>query len=267
MNNTWKKIRVVTLPKFGNAGTKEKDESYYSLDGKTVLFNSYSVKGAVFGTFVHCMGFAKDKNKCYRAGSAYKGANPETFEVLNYHFAKDKNNIYSLDGIVKNVDYETFEVLDSGYEISSDGLRVSKLSFSSDKSGIWWMDYYSYKPVLIKGTNKNTFQRIDDRFSKDDKQVYFGGTRLPKANPVTWKRLDENAYYSQDQNRIYFTNNLLKEADAETFKVLPVSLSTGILSYAKDKNWGYITGRIVTHEELEQRIQEDSKHLEGLKNK
>ncbi|KAF2509103.1 DKNYY domain-containing protein [Flavobacterium foetidum] len=254
MNNIWKKVRVVTLPKFGKPGTKEKDELYYSLDGKTVLFNSYPVKGADFETFVHCMGFAKDKNKCYRANSAYKGSAPETFEVLNYHFAKDKNHIYSIGGIVKNVDYDTFEVLDSGFQISSDGLRDSKLSFSSDKSGIWWMEYYSYKPVLIKGTHKNTFQRIDECFSKDDKYVYFGGTRLPKANPATWKRLHESSYYSKDENRFYFTNNLIKEADIDIFELLPVSCITGMLRFAKDKNWGYMLGRVMSHEELEENL-------------
>ncbi|RYJ38028.1 putative membrane protein [Flavobacterium anhuiense] len=256
MNNIWKKVRTVTLPKPGNVGTIEKDETYYSLDGKTILYNGYIIKDADFETFEYCFSFAKDKNKCYRADSIYKDADPKTFIVLNYHFAKDKNNIYSLGGIVKNLDYQTFEILDCEYISSSDEIRNSKLSFSSDKSGIWWMDYYSYKPVLIKGTNKSTFKRIDECFSKDDKHIYFGGTRLPKANPLTWKRLHENTYYSQDLNRIYFTKNLLKQADVDTFEVLSIPINTGLFSYAKDKNWGYMTGSVISHEELEQIIKE-----------
>ena len=115
-NIIWKKVREAVLAKFGNSGTREDEEPYYSLDGKSILYNGYEVKNADFESFTYCFRFAKDKNNCYRTNTKYKEADPETFEVLNYHFAKDKNHIYSINGIVKNVDYESFEVLDNGYK-------------------------------------------------------------------------------------------------------------------------------------------------------
>jgi hypothetical protein len=260
----WKKVRIVELPKFGKPGNRENDERYYSLDGKNVFCDDSVIKGADFESFVYCLGFAKDKNSCYRRSQKYKEADPKTFEVLNFHFAKDKNHIYSLDGIAKKVDHETFEVLDVGYEINNFGEKSATVSFSSDKTGIWWMDYYSLKPVLIKGTNKNTFQRIDDSFSKDDKYVYYIGARLPKGNPLTWKRLNQETYFSQDQNRIYFTQNLLEDADSETFEIISIP-ELGTKPYAKDKNAGYICHNAVSHKELKETIDEELKYITDLK--
>lgn len=234
MNDRWRTIRVVEKPTFGNYGNIAKDELYYSLDGKTILYNGYPVKGADFDSFVYCLDFAKDKKKCYRNGSAYKDADPDSFEVLNQYFARDKDFIYSLDGVVKNADYKTFEVLDCGYEMDNKGERKAILSYSSDKSGIWWSDYYSHKPTLIKSSDKNTFQRIDDSFAKDSKTVYWRGRKIAKANPNTFISLNEN--YGKDDKNIFCQVSTLTGADYETFSVSKEKCSVNL---AWDKNHFY----------------------------
>jgi hypothetical protein len=240
----WNKLKIMEKPGFGKQAAQGGDEFYYSYDGKTVLCREYPVTTIVdVETFVHKFYFAKDKNKCYLSGSPCKNSDTETFEALNIYFAKDKNNIYTRHGIVKNIDHATFEVLDCGYSTDSEGKLHEVLSYCKDKSGIWFMDYYSHKPVLLKESDIQTFHKIDDVYAKDIKQVYWRGKRIPKADPDTFVPL--NCNYGKDERHIYCHNKMMTAADYSTFRVKNTENPT----YAMDKNNAYYLDEITTNED------------------
>lgn len=236
----WNKLRILKHQK--EAGT---DERYFSLDGKSVLFDMEPIPYADFESFTYCGSFAKDKNRCYRVGSTYKDADPDTFEVLNIYFARDKNNIYVLDGVEKKLDHDTFEVLDDGLHVN--GIRDSQMSsYSKDKNGIWVMEYYSHTPMLIKGADVATFQIIDASFSKDSKNVYYKGKKIPKVKPEIFTPL--NCNYGKDDKYISCHNKIVKGADYETFEVFE---NKNMLTYGKDKDNYFYLDDFISEEDFQ----------------
>ncbi|MBC9933033.1 DKNYY domain-containing protein [Chitinophaga qingshengii] len=217
--------------------------NYYIIDGTKVCYNVYPIKNADRETFVCQLGFAKDKNNCYRLGEVYKGADPETFEVLNIYFAKDKQYIYNLAGIDKKVDYDTFTVLDTGYIIHTNNRQEKITSYAKDKNGLWMMEYYSQKPVAIKGIDTDTFTTIDTCYAKDKQYVLWRGKKLKKADPATFEALNFN--YGRDARNIYAQDTVLANADYDTFEIV-----NNQVSLAKDKRAFYHFGETVSEEEF-----------------
>ena len=134
--------------------------------------------------------------------------------------------------------------------------------------------YYKYSKeddigIKVKNVDLNTFKILNDRYAKDDKNVYFSGNKsfedvdsktfevLPQyysrdknnvyrpinewihkingANPKTIKVLNE--YYSKDDKNVYYDSDKISNADVNSFVVLE-----GDHSYAKDKNAVYYSG-------------------------
>lgn len=52
----------------------------------------------------------KDKNNVYFKGELIKGADPETFVILNHGYKKDKNHVYTGISVVEGLDPNTFTV-------------------------------------------------------------------------------------------------------------------------------------------------------------
>lgn len=75
-----------------------KDKSYYYLSIVSALTNKYPL--ADYESFdLLKAGYAKDKFQVYYYGNVLKGADPNSFKVINYTKAQDKNNCYK-DGSV-----------------------------------------------------------------------------------------------------------------------------------------------------------------------
>lgn len=229
------------------ASKKELPEgnNYYLIDGIGVCYNTYPIKHADPETFVCQLDFAKDKNRCYRMGETFKGADPETFEVLNIYFAKDRQHIYHIAGIDKKVDYDTFEVLDSGYVLNEHHLPQKTTSYAKDKNGLWMMEYYSQKPVNIKGIDTSTFNVIDSCYARDKQYVLWRGKKLKNADPATFQAFNFN--YGRDAKNIYAQDSLLENADYETFEVIQHQVSL-----AKDKHAFYHFGNVISAAEFQE---------------
>jgi len=221
---------------------------YFNIQGKGICYNSYPVKNADPETFVWQLDFARDKNRCYRAGEAFREADPATFEVLNIYFARDKNHIYNVAGIDKKVDYETFTVLDTGFFVDEEGRKRKTTSFAKDKNGLWMMEYYSYKPVAIKGVDAESFERIDDSYARDKKYLLWRGKKVIKADPATFVAL--NANYGKDARNLIFQDTLFRQADYETFQVFKENITI-----AKDKNTYYHFDAEITEAEFKDLLQ------------
>ena len=134
--------------------------------------------------------------------------------------------------------------------------------------------YYKYSKeddigIKVKNVDLNTFKILNDRYAKDDKNVYFSGNKsyedvdsktfevLPNyyskdknnvyrpinewirkingANPKTIKAL--GYFYSKDDKNVFYGSDKVLNADVNSFVVLE-----GDHSYAKDKNSVYYSG-------------------------
>jgi hypothetical protein len=225
--------------------TSKPGNAYYFIENAGVCYNAYPIAKADAETFVWQLDFAKDKNRCYRMGEAFQGADPGTFEVLNAYFCKDRNHIYNPGGIDKKVDYETFEVLDTGYELDELNKAKKITSYSKDKNGLWMMEYYSYKPVSIKGIDTTTFERIDSCYARDKKFVLWCGKKLKKAQPSTFIALNSN--YGKDDKHIFAQDAILENADYETFGIIENNITL-----AKDKHHYYQFGEVISQQEFQE---------------
>lgn len=234
----WKKLQS-----FGSQREVVCEDAFYFVENKGVCYNSYVLAKADRETFEFQHNFARDKKYCYRTNEIYRGADPATFEVLNTHFAKDKNHIYNLEGIDKKVDYDTFEVLDFGIALSDDREHSNPASYSKDKNGVWIMEYYSYKPTLLKGIDAETFKAWNASYAQDNKYVLWHGKRLKKVNVLSFVVLGRN--YGKDNKTIFCQSEPLPMADYHTFEVIK-----GAVSLAKDNNNYYHFEKVITEQEF-----------------
>lgn len=258
----------------------EEDARYWT-DGSKVYFRHYEIKNADIESFEWFRGsWAKDKKHCYSASTRIPYADPATFDVLNYTFAKDKSNVWTMGGCIKEVDCDSFEVCDSG--MYSLGKQVERLSetqviwyelfvpygYGKDKNNVYYYNYEG-KPKVVKKAIPTSFCSLGDGdFGRDEKSVLCGYSVIPKANPATWEKMQDNYYYSKDGNRIYYLNRLISNADMETFEIVVIPyLMDKPAQYAKDKNVGYFNDTPISHEELAMRVQNDIKHYEELRAK
>lgn len=242
----WLRPGIIASVKEAPAGNR-----YHWVSGAGIYYNTYPVKYAHPETFVFLHGFAKDKSRCYRMGTAYKDADPDTFEVLNRYFARDKHHIYNREGVDKKVDYASFEVLDSGYITDEDGILRDATSYARDKNGLWMMTYYAYKPVAIKGMDTASFERINDCFARDNKQVTWNGKKIKKADTTGFTAFNIN--YGRDAGHIICQDRILDGADYSTFETIPQQVTL-----AKDKDNYYQFDRNITQDEFTALIKDNT---------
>ena len=160
-------------------------------------------------------GFFKD-NIYYFAGKQVgdspeklEGADKKTFRPIAEFYGIDKYRVYLTSRGITNVDAPTFELLvsDGGYErylnyIS--GNKDSYYSFGRDKNHVYWLSVTSSGGfTILPDANPVTFQPLGNKWSKDDKNVYYNLEKVD-ANPQTFVNINET--YSKDENYLYVQN-------------------------------------------------------------
>ena len=164
-----------------------------------------------------------------------KGANPNTFEVINDYYSKDDKNIFYISWIVekepliKGADIKTFEVLNNDFSKDKDNVY-----FGTDKEED--LDSKSFKILNLSSQNRNGYYLEDKNgiyFLKiDDFGNYF--------NKVTDKGKFLNDFYIKDNDYVYCNEDVLNEVDPNTFKVVDEHSSR-----AEDKNHKYEYCKII----------------------
>ena len=183
-------------------------------------------------------GFGFFKNNIYYWSNVATGDTPEkledadkeTFKVLSKFYGIDKHRVYHLSMGITNVDVPTFELLtsDGEYERYQNYLsgRDKYYDFGRDKNHVYSLSHTSSEGrfAILSDANPATFQTLGNKWSKDDKSVYYNLEKVD-ADPQTFVNINGN--YSKDKNYLYVEDvyGLPKEAIKEkcnTAELVPI---------------------------------------------
>ncbi len=119
---------------------------------------------------------------------------------------------------------------------------------------------------IIKSADPKTFEIINDDYyySRDDDNVYFRWKLIKNATPSSFEILSNDSIfsvYSKDKNNVYFKNNLIKWSNPETFEILDKYQEISM-----DKNNCYIRTEITDMLKCEKEIKKDTAEIKNKNN-
>lgn len=213
--------------------------------------------------FVHSR--FSDKPKPKNTMLRIEGANPDTFEVIDYDWSRD-DKLYFYNYQAVAVDHASFEILNticskdknSVYLHNQEEIRTSSIDVASiqvvDEHYVADKDYlYSYsnwienmEEALLKIPVKDfeTITVMKHDYLLVDDRVYHDNQLMPMADRASFK-LWKDTYYAADKNHIYYAERPIEGVDLETFHVYDYQV------YAKDKNQVYYDGKVLEGVDLE----------------
>ena len=104
-------------------------------------------------------GFTIDSNYVYKNDTIVEGADPKTFETINWQWAKDNKSIFFFGKLIPFIDYNTFHYLDYHYAI--------------DKNNVYYDD------KIIEGADASSFKHIDgSQDGRDKNSCYRYGEKV-----------------------------------------------------------------------------------------
>jgi hypothetical protein len=178
--------------------------------------------------------WAKDAKHVFVQDSLIRDADAESFEVFNALYARDSLRAYYSYGIIKTADPATFHALDKG--IRETHYRWKSFSgFAADKNDVYHYTLTIGKPSILKGADPATFIPLGCDYGKDANSVYFQHTKVPKADPATFRLL--GLHYARDFRHIFYCNRIVDEADLSSFVEDPIDSTK-----AMDRFRAYKTG-------------------------
>ncbi|MBU4314925.1 DKNYY domain-containing protein [Patescibacteria group bacterium] len=194
----------------------------YAVDNYTVFKNIDTAGFEYVGTDFWSVEYIKNNNFVYfkepRINSTPEvvdGADPETFIVPMDHVftGQDKNHSYVQDQIV---DLDTFKELNS-VPFAKDAFHV----YTTFGLGTMWN-------VVLEGINAESFSSIDGYYATDSNKIigpcyayeWSCLAAIDQADADTFEIIE--APFSKDADNVYFFENVIAEADPNTFKKLNV---------------------------------------------
>ena len=170
----------------------------YSKDKNNVYYDFQKIEGADIKTF-EPEGFfiGKDKKGVYYKTHKINGIDVNSTEVLENEFYKDKNNIYYRNKKLENFKPENFEVISS----SLVGQNEDFYYFTEDEN-----DNTKFFLLENKNVDAETFEVLDEEYTKDKNNVYYKGKILKGADVKTFDihyNKSDNGYKIKDKNKVY----------------------------------------------------------------
>ena len=193
-------------------------EDYHQKNGKW-FWREYECVGVDPASFVPMNNtWAIDAKGLIKQDKRVRVKDPKTCRVLNLLFAKDDYQVYYIEGVAKEVvDVSTFEVLDAGiYDNGSPAGFGRRFGYARDSQQIYGHDFFSGKPKVVRGADRDTFTRLTFGYAKDHKHVWTQGTRIAGVDPASFEAIDD--LYSKDRKRAYYYETPLEESDPATFR-------------------------------------------------
>ena len=204
----------------------------YWTDGKRIYWGTYIVEADIDSFVYFNRLFAKDKKNCFLQAKTLRNTDCETFEALNNCFAKDKNSVWTTGGRFEPADIKTFEVCDDGickpnkptkHYFKDNTIKELFIKipygYAKDAQNVYYENFQGKIKVLNKVNTEMFCSNNDGYYGWDDKNVFYGKNILPKANPKTWRIIDENGLYSKDDKSIFYLNKRMTDVDYGSFVV------------------------------------------------
>lgn len=180
--------------------TLQSFENYaeYSKDKNNVYYDFQKIEGADIKTFEpDGYSIGKDKKGVYYKTHKINGIDVNSTEVLENEFYKDKNNIYYRNKKLENFKPENFEVISS----SLVGQNEDFYYFTEDEN-----DNTKFFLLENKNVDAETFEVLDEEYTKDKNNVYYKGKILKGADVKTFDihyNKNDNGYKIKDKNKVY----------------------------------------------------------------
>ena len=216
--------------------TEPVDNEFFLRDGAVYFSGLYEndlLKGVAPKDFCCWHYWGRSSTACFLGGIRLRGADPTSFQVLNFAYAMDKTAVYTTSGRIPNVDLAAFQVLDNGRNESG-----APQGYAKDSRQIY-VHNGDGRVKIVKGAEVPTFCSLGDTFfARDHKRIYAYGKQLPKADLAFWELLRH--WYSRDARRVYYLNREIKGADRDSFAVCtPLNAPPLSDHLARDKDHFY----------------------------
>lgn len=186
-----------------------------------------------------CFRWTRDKNHYYYRNKRTE-ADRETMSFLLPLLPYDKKYIFNMhsDGSYKLIPYRGQITVvneymlhdnDSVYYIKDCGSYLRTIKLDNPKS-IRFIDKVKHifkvnNDIFVQGIkilaniiDGETFEIIDDRYSRDKNHVYSNFNLLEHADPATFKILNDS--YVKDHKFVFYDDTLIENANPETFEIL-----------------------------------------------
>lgn len=244
-------------------------DEFYTADKNHIYFNTFIVENADTKTFkVISKHLAEDKRDFYWNNTALNVADKGSFTLIpdnedadECYWAKDKYNAYNLPWCVSVPikDFDSFRPLSVRYAvdkfqvyhrgnvvINADPATFKEVAWDigQDKNGVYFKS---------KKTDASDFSKLEYNYEG----AYYIGNGVPFTNDLkmiegadikSFKNIGRNSinenYWYLDKNTVWYGNQLVKGADAETFRLINNSTitmgkryeNTPLGDYASDQN-------------------------------
>ena len=170
-------------------------------------------------------------------GKKVDDADFKTFVELNKIYGKDSKNVFYEDKKLENADVKTFQAISD--ELGKDKKYIYRYD---EKMEVNPKDFQLYKNkdkiIYFRNNGKlyeagtflentavedvDTFEVLDDEYSKDKHNIYYGGVTLSDVDMDTFQIIMPN-YYAKDKNSVYSGHKKIKGANPKTIKVLNIA--------------------------------------------
>lgn len=199
------KINGVDANSFESLGEnffKDKNNVYYQrsefTDNPDISYKFPKIEGADPKSFEAIDNFVgKDKNSVYYETQKINGADTISFKSLENNFFRDKKSVYYKNKKLENIKPENFKVINSFLVKQGENLYYN----IKDEN-----DNVKFIPLESKTVDDESFEVLDEDYTKDKNNVYFKGKILKGVDVETFDKHyneDDNGYKIQDKNRIY----------------------------------------------------------------
>lgn len=161
----------------------------------------------------------------------------KTFVELNKIYGKDNKNVFYGDEKLENADFKTFQAVGENIGRDKDNLywynqkvkiNPKDFKFYKNKDKIVYFRNNG-KIYDLEGLNElngiedvDTFEVLDDEYSKDKHNIYYDGVTLSDVDMDTFQIIMPN-YYAKDKNSVYSRHKKIKGANPKTIKVLNIA--------------------------------------------
>ena len=201
-------ILVFIVANLGMAEYIKKDNAVYYKD-EIWQADEKKVNDADFKTFVELNKiYGKDNKNVFYGDEKLENADFKTFQAVGENIGRDKDNFYWYNQKVKinPKDFKLYKNKDKIRYFRNNG-KIYDLEGLDELNGIKDVD---------------TFEVLDDEYSKDKHNIYYDGITLSDVDMDTFQIIMPN-YYAKDKNSVYSGHKKIKGANPKTIKVLNIA--------------------------------------------